>query len=231
MKLGLGGIGEAFQDENFRRYSLGSILSWTSYFVQAVAVSWTTGIDAFYELAGNHRAFGRGGEHRVDAAGRRHSGSVRPLSRHVAQLWLRLAASRGVDLAGVGRPAHDRAVGGARFSACAIHAFSIPARYGFLPRFVERKRLSSAISVAAVYTQLAIFAGPALAGWLILHFGVVAAYASNVIGYGVFFRFRGVLRRLPVMSNRPRRERASWRFSRRDRRIRAHHGILQLCWR
>ena len=75
------------------------------------------GIDAFYELAGDHRAFGRGGEHRADAARRRHSRSVRPFSRHVAQLWLRLAASRGVDLAGVGRPAHDRAVGGARFSA------------------------------------------------------------------------------------------------------------------
>jgi hypothetical protein len=37
--LGLGGIGEAFQDDNFRRYSLGSILSWTSYFVQAGRVT------------------------------------------------------------------------------------------------------------------------------------------------------------------------------------------------
>jgi MFS family permease len=76
----------------------------------------------------------------------------------------------------------------------AIHAFSIPAQYGLLPRFVERKRLSSAISVAAAYTQSAVFAGPALAGWLILHFGVVAAYASNVVGYGVFFAFVAFLR-------------------------------------
>ncbi len=38
----LGGIGEAFEDSNFRRYSLGSVLSWISYFAQAVAVSWTT---------------------------------------------------------------------------------------------------------------------------------------------------------------------------------------------
>ena len=30
LKLGLGGNGEAFRDENFRRYSLGSILSWIS---------------------------------------------------------------------------------------------------------------------------------------------------------------------------------------------------------
>ena len=41
MSLGLGGIAEAFADRNFRWYSLGSIISWLSFFVQAVAVSWT----------------------------------------------------------------------------------------------------------------------------------------------------------------------------------------------
>jgi MFS family permease len=38
----LGGIGEAFADRNFRVYSVGSIASWTSFFVQLVAVSWLT---------------------------------------------------------------------------------------------------------------------------------------------------------------------------------------------
>src|SRR3984957_13544132 len=37
----LGGIGDAFADRNFRIYSVGSILSWLSFFVQAVAISWT----------------------------------------------------------------------------------------------------------------------------------------------------------------------------------------------
>jgi len=41
VSLGLGGIAEAFADRNFRWYSLGSIISWLSFFVQAVAVSWT----------------------------------------------------------------------------------------------------------------------------------------------------------------------------------------------
>ena len=36
----LGGIAAAFGDANFRRYSVGAIVSWLSYFVQAVAVSW-----------------------------------------------------------------------------------------------------------------------------------------------------------------------------------------------
>lgn len=68
----------------------------------------------------------------------------------------------------------------------AIHVFSIPAQFGILPLFIEPKRLSSAISVAAAYTQLGIFVGPALAGWVILHFGTAVAFATNVIGYAVW---------------------------------------------
>ena len=37
----LGGIGEAFADRNFRIYSVGSIVSWITYFVQDIAFSWT----------------------------------------------------------------------------------------------------------------------------------------------------------------------------------------------
>jgi MFS family permease len=41
VKSFLGGIAEAFEDRNFRLYSIGAIVSWLSFFVQAVAVSWT----------------------------------------------------------------------------------------------------------------------------------------------------------------------------------------------
>jgi hypothetical protein len=41
MRLSLGGVGEAFADRNFRIYSIGSILSWLSFYVQMVAISWT----------------------------------------------------------------------------------------------------------------------------------------------------------------------------------------------
>jgi hypothetical protein len=49
----LGGIGEAFKDNNFRRYSLGSIISWLSFFVQAVTVP-----------AGHRDASGNRSDHR-----------------------------------------------------------------------------------------------------------------------------------------------------------------------
>jgi MFS family permease len=76
----------------------------------------------------------------------------------------------------------------------AAHAFSIPASYGLLPRFIEPRRLSSAIAVGAAYIQLGLFVGPALAGWIILRFGTPAAFASNVLGYGVLFGCVAALR-------------------------------------
>ena len=75
-----------------------------------------------------------------------------------------------------------------------IDAFSVPAAFGMMPRFIRRERLSSAIAVSSAYTQFAIFAGPALAGWIILHYGVVAAYATNVVGYLVYFASVAFLR-------------------------------------
>src|SRR5262245_49803046 len=42
LRRSLGGIGNAFADRNFRLYSVGSLVSWTTYFVQAIAFSWIT---------------------------------------------------------------------------------------------------------------------------------------------------------------------------------------------
>lgn len=230
MKLGLGGIGEAFRDENFRRYSLGSILSWISYFVQAVAVSWTTwelthstrwlAIVVLLDAAPNVALMPLGGV----IADRFDRFRVLLLSYGLA--WLQAAALTW--LSWTAQLTIER-LAALAFLHGAIHAFSIPAQYGLLPRFVERKRLSSAISVAAAYTQLAVFAGPALAGWLILHFGVVAAFASNVVGYGVFFAFVASLRTPagyvpPVASGNS----LIGDFLEGLDAIRAHHGILAL---
>ena len=230
MKLGLGGIGEAFRDDNFRRYSLGSILSWISYFVQAVAVSWTTwelthstrwlAIVVLLDAAPNVALMPLGGV----IADRFDRFRVMLLSYGFA--WLQAVALTW--MAWAGQLTIER-LAALAFLHGAIHAFSIPAQYGFLPRFVERKRLSSAISVAAAYTQLAVFAGPALAGWLILHFGVVAAYASNVVGYGVFFAFVAFLR-TPAGYVQPPASGKSFLgdFLEGLDAIRAHHGILAL---
>jgi predicted MFS family arabinose efflux permease len=55
-----------------------------------------------------------------------------------------------------------------------------------LPRFVARERLASAIAVNSAYTQVAIVAGPILAGWLIAHQGAAFAFAVNAAGYVIY---------------------------------------------
>lgn len=79
----------------------------------------------------------------------------------------------------------------------AIHSFSIPASYGLLPRFVSRERLSAAIGVNASYTQFAIFLGPAVAGWILVHWGIAVAFAVNVAGYLLYFVTIAFLRTPP----------------------------------
>ncbi|SED39176.1 Predicted arabinose efflux permease, MFS family [Rhizobiales bacterium GAS188] len=195
MRALLGGIGDAFEDSNFRRYSVGSVVSWLGFFVQAVAVSWTAwdlthstrwlAIVALMDAAPNIVLMPLGG-----VIADRHD-RFRILLISYAFAMLQAAALAGLAFAGqltIGLLA------ALAFLHGTIHAFSVPAQFGLLPRFVERRRLSSAIGVSAAYTQLGIFIGPALAGWVILHFGSAIAFATNVVGYGIFFGFVALLR-------------------------------------
>jgi MFS family permease len=186
--LRLGGVAEAFADANFRRYSVGSILSWLSFFVQAVAISWTT-----WTLTHSTRWLAVVAL--LDAVP---MSLLAPFGGVVADRYDRfrvlmvayaLATVHAValtTLALLNLLTIEWLAGLALFHGV-VHAFSVPASFGLLPRFVEPRRLPSAIAVSSAYTQLGIFVGPALAGWVILHFGVTVAFASNVAGYGAFF--------------------------------------------
>ena len=183
-----GGIAEAFGDANFRRYSVGSIVSWLSYFVQAVAVAWVT-----WSLT--HSTKWLAIVALLDAVP---MGALAPIGGVIADRYDRfrvlmicyaLATLQSAILAGLaftGRLSVE-ALAILAFAHGLIHAVSVPSAFGLLPRFVESSRLPSAIAVSSAYTQLGIFVGPALAGWVILHFGPAVAIASNVASYGVFF--------------------------------------------
>jgi len=187
VKIGLGGIGEAFADRNFRIHTVGSIASWLSFFIQEVAVSWTAwelahsttwlAVVALLEIAPTVVILPWGGvlADRIDrlwinlgtavlALFQASALTVLAASGHLTIWWLAIL----VALQGT------------------IHGFSIPAQFGMLPRFITRQRLSAAIAVNAAYTQFAVFAGPAAAGWLIHGFGVATAFASNIVGYGIY---------------------------------------------
>lgn len=62
-------------------------------------------------------------------------------------------------------------------------SFMVPAMFGILPRFVGKAALPSAIAVSSSYSQLAIFAGPALGGWIIAKHGIPLAFLVNALGY------------------------------------------------
>jgi MFS family permease len=195
----LGGIGEAFADRNFRIYSVGSIVSWLSFFVQMVAMSWTTwslthstawlAIVAVLDMAPNviFAPFGGALADRVDR--------FKMVLVAYSAAWLHVLALTVLAYAGA-LTILPLAV--LSFLHGLIHAFSVPAAFGMMPRFIARERLSPAIAVSSAYTQFAIFAGPALAGWIILHYGVAAAYATNVVGYLVFFASVAFLRTPPA---------------------------------
>ena len=187
MKRGLGGISVAFADRNFRIYSVGAIVSWQSFFIQLVAVSWTTwelthsttwlAIVAILDIAPNIVFLPLGG-----VLADRHDRYRIVAITHVLGL---LQAAALAILAFSGHLTIT-ALAILAFLHGLIHSFSMPGLFGMLPRFVARDRLSSAIAVSSAYTQLAIFAGPALAGWIILHHGVAIAFAINALGYAVY---------------------------------------------
>ena len=226
----LGGIADAFGDRNFRRYSVASVVSWLSFFVQAVAVAWLAwdlthstqwlAIVALADAVPNILLMPLGGV----IADRYDRFRVLLLSYAIATLQAAVLAGLafGNELT-IDRLAVLAAMHGT------IHAFSIPAQFGFLPRFVARSRLPSAIAVASAYTNLGIFVGPAVAGWVILHFGVAVAFASNVAGYGVYFAFVATLRSTDEYEQPP----ASGKSFLADfldglRAISAHRGIVAI---
>lgn len=195
MALGLGGIGEAFAERNFRIYSIGSITSWITYFVQQIAFAWATweithstvwlAVVSLLDIAGALVFMPIGG-----VMADRHD-RLRILMTAYGCDCLKalvlsiLAFSGDLNLA---------VLCIAAFLHGTIHSFSVPASFGLLPRFVSRERLSAAIGVNASYTQFAIFAGPAVAGWILVHWGIAVAFAVNVAGYLIYFLTMAFLR-------------------------------------
>lgn len=184
----LGGIGEALADRNFRIFSVGSLTSWITYFVQHIAFSWTAweitqstvwlavvslltiGVSIIFlpvggVIADRHDRF------------------------RLVQWFYALDCLKSLILAILAFTGNLSllVLCVSAFLHGFIHSFSTPAAYGMIPRFVARERLASAIAVNAAYSQFAIFAGPALAGWILVHWGAATAFSVNVAGYLIYF--------------------------------------------
>ena len=225
-----GGIGRAFSDRNFRIYSVGSIISWTTYFIQNITFSWLawdlTHSTTWLAIVSSATTITTilllplGG-----VLADRHD-RFRILMIAYGVDWMKTAILAALALTG------QLSVPLLCVSAVAhgiIHSFSIPANYGLLPRFVSKDALASAIGVSAAYTQLAIFAGPALAGWILVHWGAGPAFVTNTIGYLVYFWTAACLR-TPEDYAQGRSARASIKSDFTDgmRYIAMHRGLSTL---
>jgi len=180
----LGGIADAFSDRNFRIYSVGSIGSWISFFVQKVAVSWLTweltastiwlAAIALMDIIPNVILMPAAGAlaDRFD----RHKILLLTCTLLLFQAAL-LAVLAWTDMLTIWALAALVLAHGIFIS------FMVPAMYGIIPRFVARTTVPSAIAVTSAYSQFAIFVGPALAGWIIVGYGTTAAFIVNVVGY------------------------------------------------
>ena len=185
-KFSFGGIGEAFADRNFRIYSVGSIASWISFFVQLVAVSWLAweltestvwlAAVALMDIVPNVLLTPIAGavSDRID----------RFLMWRITNILLFLQALAVALLAWMGLLTIWPLAGLVLLHGILI-SFTVPPMLSMLARFVHRDRLSSAIAVNSSYTQFAVFAGPALAGWIITNFNIATAFAVNAAGYAI----------------------------------------------
>ena len=182
----LGGISEALADRNFRIYSMGSIGSWISFFIQLVAVAWLTWLItkstswlagmALLDIVPNVVLMPFAG-----AFADRHDRHTILIATSGLLLFqaVALAMLAWLDMLTIWPLASLMLVHGILIS------FLVPAMYGTLPRFVHRPALSSAIAVSSAYTQFAVFVGPAVAGWIISNHGITMAFVVNALGYFV----------------------------------------------
>ena len=208
-KTRFGGIGEAFVDRNFRIYSIGSIGSWISYFVQIVAVGWLTwkltestqwlAVIALLDIVPNVvlMPFAGALADRFD----RHKILILTSVLCMIQASV-LAVFAWFEFLTIWWLAALVLIHGI------IISFMVPAMYGTVPRFIARERVASAIAVSSSYTQLAIFLGPAFAGWIILGFGTTLAFVVNALGYVVLIVALLCLKTPPDFQQPPRSSRS-----------------------
>jgi MFS family permease len=178
------GTRRLFAERNFQLYTLGSAVSWPGFFAQTLAVSWLAwelthspawlGIIAALDIV-PYLVFSPWGSVLADRHDRhRLLFLTYVLALGQALLLALLAAVGGLGIAMLGALA---------FVHGTLHAFSVPASYGLLPRVVGRDNLGAAIAFSSSYRTLAMFIGPALAGVLLAAFPVWVCFLFNAIGY------------------------------------------------
>lgn len=198
-----GGIGKVFSERNFRVYTIGSITSWISFFIQLLAINWLTweltkstkwlAVISFLDIAPNF-IFVPIGSALADRIDRIRIVVITHILALLQALALTILALTGQITI------YSLAV--LVFLHGLIHSFSVPSLFGMLPRVISKENLPSAIAINSAYTHLSLFIGPVIAGLLISNIHISAAFFANVLGYLIYLITIGFLR-IPPEEARP----------------------------
>ena len=184
---GTAAIRSALANPNYRIYAMGSFCSHQGTWVQRVAVGWLAwelthsgfwlGIVAFADLAPTVVLAPIAGVV-ADRVNRLHGSRVTQTLAAVLSFimcWMAFAGWLSIEWLVTLVLIHGM-----------VMAFNQPLRFAIVPSLVDRKDLGSAIAINSISFNFARVAGPAAAGFLILHSGVAMGFLVNAVTYVIF---------------------------------------------
>jgi MFS family permease len=181
---GLPSIRRILRSQNGRIFFGGSLLAWTGLWMQRIAVGWLA-----WDLTGS--AFWLGV---VAFADLFPAVVASPIAGAVADRTDRVRLTIAVQSVVVAQGALLGALAAAglvtipllialEFVLGIAQSFAQPARQSLMPGLVPREDLAAAVAMNSLTFNVARFAGPALAGVLIVKVGIVAPIAANALFY------------------------------------------------
>lgn len=187
VSLAGGGIARALRHKQYRRFAGGDFVSLVGNWVQRVAVGWLTwqltesgtwlGIVAFAELAPSVMFSPLGGAH-ADRFDRQRIVVVTEVFLAVQAAALAALTLGGwIDIWSVVILTTARG---------ALNSWSHPARQALVPSLVPRTEIATAIALNSVLFNSARFVGPAIAGVIIVEWGLGYAFVLNTAGLVLF---------------------------------------------
>jgi MFS family permease len=182
-----GGIARALRYPQYRNFALGDVTSLIGTWVQRVAIGWLTweltesgawlGIVAFAELGPSILFSPIGGAHADRFERRLMAMSTEILLMLQSLAFVLLVFTGWIDIWWV------VALTGLRG---ALNSWSHPARQSLISSLVPRDQLPTAVSMNAVLFNIARFIGPAVAGLIIVEWGIGYAFLVNTASFVLF---------------------------------------------
>lgn len=192
---GLGNIRRALAIRNYRIFAAGTALSHIGTWVQRLALGWLTWklthSGAWLGIISSADLFPTVVLAPITGAMADRVDRLRMMQTTQSLLLLQAAALAALTLTGA--VTIEWLVGLALFGGV-VTSFNQPVRLAIVPSLVDRESLSAAIAINSLMFNIARFAGPVIAGWVIDFVSVGAAFVVNAASFLFFLVALAMLR-------------------------------------